>query len=154
MCSAGDPADAQTEKGGEMEQAPQAGASRYCAEATIFPSIRSSIFCSSGGLWSIGISGLSKRPGDRLETTRGSRLGIRSRYLLGWDLAIGQDMRLEAGFYLRYQRPFLVSQLRRPIDLGRDRTIWGRWKGGWGGDAYIAARSYGTDLECIISRGD
>ena len=55
-----------------------------------------------------GLFGLSKRPRGCLETTGGSRLGIRSRYPFGRALSISQDVRLEKGVYLRYQRPFLV----------------------------------------------
>ena len=105
----GDRADAQTEEGEEMEKAPQAGAQgRYRAQTAVSHSALSAIFRSSAGLWSTGLLGLSKRPGDRLEGAAGNWLGIRSRYPFGRDLTIGQDMRLETGVYLRYQRPFLV----------------------------------------------
>src|SRR5271167_3895315 len=109
MCADGDPADAQTEEGEEMEEHPQAGAQgRYHAQTTVSHSALPPIFRSSAGLWSTRLLGLSKRPGDRLETTAGRRLGIRSHYPFGRALAIGQDMRLETGVYLRYQWPLLV----------------------------------------------
>src|SRR5271165_103736 len=155
MCADRDPTDAQTEEGGEMEKDPQAGApGRYRAKTTVSHSGLSSIFRSSAGPWCNGLLGLSKRPGGRLETIAGSRLGIRSRYSCGRALTIGQDMRLETGVHLRYQRTFLVPQLRRAIDFGRDRTIWCRWKGGWRGDAHIAAGSCSASVECIIGRCD
>src|SRR5208282_3237828 len=109
MCANGDPADAQTEEGGEMEKDPQAGAQgRYRPQTTVSHSALSPIFRSSAGPWSTGLLGLSKRPGSRLETTAGSRLGIRSRYPFGRALTFGQDLRLETGVYLRYRRPLLV----------------------------------------------
>src|SRR5208282_3161275 len=109
MCADGDPADAQTEEGEEMEKYPQAGAQgRRCAQTTVSHSALSPIFRSPAGLWSTRLLSLAKRPGGRLETTAGRRLGIRSRYPFGGALPIGQDMRLETGVYLRYQRPFLV----------------------------------------------
>src|SRR5579864_4249419 len=109
MCADGHPADAQTEEGEEMEKDPQAGAQgRYRAQTTVSHPGLSPIFRSSAGLWSARILGLSKRSGGRLETTAGRRLGIRSRYPFGRALTIGQNMRLETGFYLRYQRPFVV----------------------------------------------
>src|SRR5208283_4807300 len=151
MCADGDPADAQTEEGAEMEKDPQAGAQgRYRAQTTVSHSALTAICRSSARRWSTGLLGLSKRPGGRLETTAGSRLGIRSRYPFGRARTIGQDMRLETGVYLRYQRPFLVPEFRRAIDLGRDRTIWCRGKGGWRGDAHIAVRSRSAPIECII----
>src|SRR5271157_699968 len=155
MCADGDPADAQTEESEEMEKDPQAGAQgQYRPQTTVSHAALSPIVRSSAGPWSAGLLGPSKRPGGRLETTARSRLGIRSRYRFGGDLTIGQDMRLEAGVYLRYQRPFLVPQLRRAIDLGRVRTIWCRWKGGWRGDAHIAVGSRSAPIECIIGRCD
>src|SRR5208282_711121 len=109
MCADGDPADAQTEEGEEMEKDPQAGTQWwYRAPTTVSHSVLAPIFRSSAGLWITRLAGLSKRPGGRLETIAGSRLGIRSRYPFGRALTIGQDMRLETGVYLRYQRPFLV----------------------------------------------
>src|SRR5271169_868443 len=151
MCADGDRADAQTEKGDGIEKDPQAGArGRYRAQTTASHSALSPIFRSSAGPWSAGLLSLSKRPGGRLETTAGSRLGIRSRYPCGRDRSIGQDMRLETGVYLRYQRPFLVPELRRAIDLGWVRTIWCRGKGGWRGDAHIAVGSRSAPTECII----
>src|SRR5271157_4285302 len=109
MCADGDPADAQTKGGDEMERDPQAGAQwRYRAQTTVSHSVLSAIFRSSAGPWSTELLGLSKRPGGRLETTAGSRLGIRSRYPFGRARSIGQDIRLETGVYLRYLRPFLV----------------------------------------------
>src|ERR1700731_1771029 len=110
MCADGNPADAQTEEGKEMEKDSQAGAQRRCrAQTTVFHSVLTPTFRSSAGRLSSGLLGLSKRPGGRLETTAGSRLGIRFRYRFGRAFTIGQDMRLEAGVYLRYQRPLLVS---------------------------------------------
>src|SRR5208282_5754919 len=151
MCADGGQADAHTEEGDEMEKDPQAGAQgRYHAQTTASHSALSPIFRSSVGPWSTGLPGFSKRPGGRLETTAGSRLGIRSRCPFGRDRSIGQDMRLETGVYLRYQRPFLVPEFRRAIDLGRVRTIWCRGKGGWRGDAHIAVRSRSASTECII----
>src|SRR5579864_299257 len=109
MCAGGDPADAQTEEGEEMEKSPQAGAQRWHrAQTTVSHSGLSPIFRSSARLWSAELLGVSHWPGDRLETTAGSRLGIRSRYPFGRALSIGEDMRLETGVYLRYQRTFLV----------------------------------------------
>src|SRR5208337_5414899 len=109
MCADGDPAAAQAEEGEEMEKDPQAGAQgRYRAQATISHSALSPIFRRSAGPWPARLPGLSKRPGGRLETTAGSRLGIRSRCPFGRALTIGQDLRLETGVYLRHQRPFLV----------------------------------------------
>src|SRR5271169_5463008 len=109
MCADGDPADAQTEEGEEMEKDLQAGAQgQYRAQITVSHSALSPIFRSSAGPWSTGLLGLSKRPRGRLETTARSRLGIRSRYPFGRGLTVGQDMRLETGVYLRYKRPFLV----------------------------------------------
>src|SRR5208337_4617474 len=106
MCADGDPADAQTEEDAEMERDPQAGAQgRYRAHTTVSHAVLSAIFRSSAGPWSTELLGLSKRPGGRLETTGGSQLGVRSRYPLGRARSIGQDMRLETGVYLRYQRP-------------------------------------------------
>src|ERR1019366_4609979 len=118
MCADGDPADAQTEEGEEMEKDLRAGAQgRYRAQTTASHSVLPPIFRSSAGPWSTRLLGLSKRPGGRLETSAGSRLGIRSRYPFGRALTLGQDMRLETGVYLRYQRPFLVPSLRRAINL-------------------------------------
>src|ERR1700687_87759 len=109
MCADGDPADAQTEEGEEMEKDPQAGApGRYRAQTTVSHSALTPICRSSAWPWSTGLLGLSKRPGGRLETTAGSRLGVPSRYPFGRARSIGQDMRLETGVYLRYQRPLLV----------------------------------------------
>src|SRR5208282_819004 len=109
MCADGDPADARTEEGEEMEKDLLAGAQgRYRAQTTVSHSDLSPIFRSSAGPWPTGLLGLSKRPGGRLETTARSRLGIRSRCPFGRALTIGQDVRLETGVYLRYQRPFLV----------------------------------------------
>src|ERR1039458_2805249 len=109
MCAGGDPADAQTEEGEGMEKDPQAGAEGRCrAEITVSHSALSPILCSSARPWTTELLGASSRPGDRLETTAGSRLGIRSRYPFGRALSLGQDMRLETGVYLRYQRPFVV----------------------------------------------
>ena len=109
MCADGNPADAQTEEGQEMEKYPQAGMEgRYRAEITVSHSALSPILCSSARAWTTELLGVSNRPGDRLETTAGSRLGICSRHPFGRALSIGQDMRLETGVYLRYQRPFLV----------------------------------------------
>src|ERR1700693_6032852 len=109
MCAEGNPADAQTEEGEEMAKYPQAGAQgRYRAQTTVSHSALSAILRRSAGLWSTGLLGLSKRSGDRLETTAGRRLGIRSRHPFGRALTTGQDMRLETRVYLRYQRPFLV----------------------------------------------
>src|SRR5271166_4082469 len=106
MCADEGPSDAQTEEGQEMEKYPQAGAQG--AQTTVSHSALSPIFRSAAGLWSTRLLSLAKRPGGRLETTAGRRLGIRSRYPFGRALTIGQDMRLETGVYLRYQRPFLV----------------------------------------------
>src|SRR5271167_938495 len=98
-----DPAVAQTEEGEEMEKYPQAGTERRCrAEITVSHSALSPIHCSSTRPCTTELLGVSNRPGDRLETTAGSRLGIRSRYPFGRALSIGQDMRLETGVYLRY----------------------------------------------------
>src|ERR1039458_2478611 len=109
MCADGDPADAQTEEGEEMEKDPQAGAQgRYRAQTTVSHSALSAIFRSSARPWATGLLDLSERPGGRLETTARSRLGICSRYPFGWASTIGQDMRVETGVYLRYQRAFLV----------------------------------------------
>src|ERR1017187_8890696 len=109
MCADGDPAGARTEEGEEMGKDPQPGAQGRCrAQTTVSHSDLSPICRSSAGPWSTGLPGLAKRPGDRLETTARSRLGIRSRYPFGRARSIGQDMRLETGVYLRYQRPFLV----------------------------------------------
>src|SRR5208282_1598516 len=109
MCADRDPADTQTEEGEQMEKYPQAGTEgRYRTEITVSHSALSPILCSSARSWTAKLLGVSNRPGDRLETTAGSRLGIRSRYPFGRALSIGQDMRLETGVYLRYQRPFLV----------------------------------------------
>src|ERR1017187_75744 len=109
MCADGDPADAQTEERGEMEKYPEASAQGwYHAHTTVSHSDISPICRSSAGLWSTCLFGVSKRPGSRLEAIARSRLGIRSRYPFGRALTIGQDMRLETGVYLRYQRPFLV----------------------------------------------
>src|SRR5208337_4225852 len=84
MCADGDPADAQTEEGEEMEKDPQAGAQgRYRAQTTASHSVLPSIFRSSAGPWSTGLLGLSKRPGGRLETTAGSQLGFALVILLG-----------------------------------------------------------------------
>src|SRR5208337_3917565 len=142
MCADGDRADAQTEEGEEMEKDPQAGAQgRYRAQTTVSHSALSAIFRSSARSWANGLLDLSERAGRGLETTSDGRLGVRSRYPLGRVRSIGQDIRLETGVYLRYQRPFLVPEFRRAIDLGRDRTIWCRGKGGWRGDAHIAVRS-------------
>ena len=99
-----------------MEKDPQAGAQgRYRTQTTVSHSALSPIFRSSAGPWSTGLLGLSKRPGGRLETTAGSRLGIRSRYPFGRALTIGQDMRLETAFTcdisgLSWSRSF-VAQL-------------------------------------------
>ena len=61
-----------------MEKYPQAGAQGwYRAQTTVSHSACSPIFRSSAGLWSTRLLGLSKRPGGRLETTAGRRLGIR-----------------------------------------------------------------------------
>src|SRR5208337_1457195 len=120
MCADGDPADAQTEAGAQ---------GRCRAQTTVSHAVLPPIFRSSAGPWSTRLLGLSKRPGGRLETTAGNRMGIRSRYPFGRARSIGQDIRLETGVYLRYQRPFLVPEFRRAIDLGRDRTIWCRGKG-------------------------
>src|SRR4029077_5710048 len=101
MCADGVPADARNEAGEEMEKDPQAGEQgRYRTQTTVSDSAFSPIFRSCAGRWSAGLPGLSKRPGGRLETTAGSRLGIRSRYPSGRALSIGQDMRLETGVYL------------------------------------------------------
>src|SRR5579864_1005998 len=109
MCADWDPADAQTEEGHEMEKYLQAGAKgRYRAQTAVFHPGLSPIFRSSPGLRSTRVLGLSERPGGCLETTAGSRLGIRSRHSFGRALTTGQDMRLETGVDLRYQRPFLV----------------------------------------------
>src|ERR1700756_2765569 len=105
MCADGDPADAQTEEGEEMEKDPQAGAEGRCrAQTTVSHSIISPILCSSARPWTTELLGVSNRPGDRLETTAGSRLGICSRNPGGRHLTTGQDMRLETGIHLRYQR--------------------------------------------------
>src|ERR1017187_4761976 len=113
MCADGDPADAQTEEDEEMEKYPQADArGRYRAQTTGSHSARSPIFRTSAGFWSTRLLGLSKRPGGRLETTAGSRLGIRSRYPFGRPLTIGQDMRLETGVHLRYQSEEHTSELQ------------------------------------------
>src|SRR5208282_5845341 len=109
MCADGDPADAQTEEGEEMEKDLRAGAQgRYRAQTTASHSVLPPIFRSAAGSWSTRLLSLSKRPGRGLETTSGSRLGVRSRYPFGRARSIGQDIRLETGVYLRYQRPFLV----------------------------------------------
>jgi|SRR5271165_3175387 len=109
MCVDGDPAVAQTEEGQEMERYLQAGAQgRSRAQTTVSHSAISPSFRRSAGLWSTGLLDLSKRSGGRLETTSGSRLGIRSCHSFGRALATGQDMRLETGVDLRYQRPFMV----------------------------------------------
>src|SRR5450631_166190 len=127
MCADGNPADAQTEEGEEVERDPRASAQRQnSAQTTVSHSDLSPIFRSSTGPWATGLLDLSEWPGRSLETTSDGRLGIRSRDPFGRARTIGQDMRLEAGVYLRYQRPFLVPQLRRAIDLRRDRTIWRR----------------------------
>jgi len=102
-----------------------------CTPATVSSSTLYPIFRSSAGPGSSGLPGLSKRPGGRLETTPNSRLGVRSRCPRGRTLTTSQDMFLETGVYLRYQRPFLVPELRRAIDLGWDRAIWSRWKDDW-----------------------
>src|ERR1700739_2848971 len=105
MCADGDPADAQTEEGEEMEKDPQAGAEgRCCTQTTVSHSIISPFFCCTARAWTPELLGVSKRPGDRLETTAGSRLGICSRNPAGRNLTTGQDMRLETGIHLRYQR--------------------------------------------------
>src|ERR1019366_3306246 len=109
MCADGDPADAQTEEGAEMEKDPQAGAQgRYRAQTTVSHSVLPPIFRSSARPWATGLLDLSERPGRGLEPTSDGRLGARSRYPFGRALTFGQDMRLETGVYLRYQRPFLV----------------------------------------------
>src|SRR5271165_2203552 len=109
MCAGGDSADARTEEGKQMERDLQAGRQeRYRTQTTVSHSALSPIFRSSAGPWPTGLSGFPKRPGDRLETTADSRVGFRSRDPSGRALTIGQDMRLEAGVYLRYQGPFLV----------------------------------------------
>src|SRR5208282_4115540 len=109
MCADGHPADAQTQEGEHMENDPQAGAKgRNRAQTTVSLSALPPIFRSCAGPWSAWLLGFSKRPWDRLERTAGSRLGIRSRYPFGRARTIGEDMRLETGVYLRYQRPFLV----------------------------------------------
>src|SRR5579864_3480021 len=138
-----------------MEKGLQAGAEGRCrAEITVSDSALAPILCSSARPWTTELLGVSHRPGNRLETTSRSRLGIRSRYPFGRALSIGQDMRLETGVHLRYQRPFLVPQLRRAIDIGRDRTIWCRRKSGWRGDAHIAVGSGSAVIECIIGWRD
>src|ERR1035438_1054005 len=109
MCSDGDPADAQTEEGEGMEKDPQAGAQGwYQAQTTVSHSALHSILRSSARPWATGLLDLSERPGRGLETTSDDRLGVRSRYPFGRARSIGQDMRLETGVYLRYQRPFLA----------------------------------------------
>src|SRR5215471_4577448 len=140
--------DAQIEGGEGMEKDAQTRTQgRNLAQATVSHSGLSPVFRGSAGFWFTRLLGLSKRTGRSLETIAGSRLGIRSRHPLGRALTISQDIRLETGVYLRYQRSYLVPQLRRAIDFGRFRTTWCRWKSGWRGGAHITVASRSAPIE-------
>src|SRR5271157_3624019 len=103
MCADGDPADARTEEGVEMEKDPQAGMQgRYRAQTTVSHSALSPIFRGSAGPWPTGLPGVSNRPGGRVETTPGSRLGPGSDHHSGRVLSVHQDVRLETGVYVRH----------------------------------------------------
>lgn len=109
MCADGPPPATQTDEGEEMEKDPQAGGEGPSrAEITVSDSVLSPILCSYARPWTAELPGASLRPGDRLETTAGGRLGIRSRHPFGRAISISQNLRLEAGLYLRHQRPFVV----------------------------------------------
>src|SRR5208282_172403 len=99
----GDPADAQTEEGKEMEKDPQAGAPRrYRRNTTVSHSALSPILCSSAWAWPTELFGVPKRARRRVETTADRRLGSGSDHRSGRVLSIHQDMRLEKGVYLRH----------------------------------------------------
>src|ERR1700674_5164248 len=104
MCADGDPADAQTEEGGEMEKDPQAGAQgrRYRAQTTVSHSALSPMFRSSAWAWPTELLGVSNRARGRVETTPDRRLGSGSDHHSGRVVSVHQDVRLETGVYLRH----------------------------------------------------
>src|SRR5271166_1272727 len=153
MCADGDPADAQTEQGGEMGKDTPAGArEQYRGQTTVSPSAVSSIVRGSARPWSAGLPGVSNRPGSRVETTPDGRLGPSSDHHSGRVLAVHQDVRLATGVHLQYRWTFLVPQLRRAVDLRRYWTIWCRWKGSRGRDALIAVGFHRPGIKCTIRR--
>src|SRR4029450_1414167 len=112
MCADGNPADAQTEEGEEMEKDPQAGAQgQYPAQTTVSHSALSPIFRGSVRPWPTGLPSVSHRPGGRVETTPGSRLGPRSDHHSGRVLSVHQEVGLETGVYVRHSCSFVVPQL-------------------------------------------
>src|SRR5579864_232891 len=103
MCADGDPADAQTEEGGEMETDPQSGSQgQYRAQTTVSHSVLSPIFCSSTWAWPTELLSVSNRARGRVETTPDRRLGSGSDHHSGRVLSAHQDVRLETGVYLRH----------------------------------------------------
>src|SRR5271169_6233866 len=109
MFADGDPADAQTEEGGEMGKNRKAGApEQYRGQTAVFPSALSPIPRSSARLWPTGLPGVSNRASGRVETTPDGRLGSGTDHHSGRVLSVHQDVRVETGVYLRHCSTLVV----------------------------------------------